>query len=194
MTSYIDFGLDYGTLLKGLFVFLARAGDVTLGTLRTISIVHGRTKAAFFLGFVEISIWLIVIATVLNEVLNKPILGIFYALGFSLGNVSGILVEKKLAFGHIALRVICQSEGKIMAEKIRETGYGVTTFIGEGKSGPVTMLYVICRRKDLQNILLTVKNIVPEAFYIIEQAGKVSKLQYPFMQPPTGWRAIMKKK
>ena len=46
--------LDTETLLTGIFIFLARVADVTLGTVRTMSIVQGRTKMAFLLGFVEI--------------------------------------------------------------------------------------------------------------------------------------------
>lgn len=194
VAGFMEIGLDFGTILAGILIFLARVADVTLGTLRTISIVHGRTKAAFLLGFLEISVWLVVIAAVLNKIMSRPILGIFYALGFSAGNVVGIMLERRMAFGHTVLRVISPRDGKKMAQKIRESGYAVTTFEGEGMAGPVTELYVVCRRRDLKNIIPIVKSIAPDAFYITEQAGSVSKVYRPFMPPPTGWRAILKKK
>lgn len=189
----MEIGLDFGTLVIGILIFLARLIDVTLGTMRTISIVHGRSKTAFFLGFVEISIWLAAISTVVNKIMSKPTLGIFYALGFSAGNVVGIMLERRLAFGHIILRVITPQNGEKMAKKVRESGYAVTTFQGEGMSGPVTELYVVCRRRALSDIIAMVKGIDPNAFYITEQAGSVSKIYHPFMQP-TGWRTIFKKK
>jgi hypothetical protein len=46
-----------------------------MGTMRTISIVQGRTKIAFILGFFEVSMWLVVISAVVNQILSKPILG-----------------------------------------------------------------------------------------------------------------------
>jgi len=187
-------GLDATTVLTGLLIFLARIADVSMGTMRTISIVHGRTKRAFFLGFIEVSVWLIVISTVINQITSKPILGLFYAFGFSSGNVVGIMIEKKLAFGHLVLRVITRRFGDIMASKIRDSGYAVTTFRGEGKLGPVTELYIVCRRRDLNDVLMQVKDIDPQAFYITEQAGSVSKVYRPSMQSHTGWRAILKMK
>lgn len=187
-------GFDFWTLLTGVLVFLARIGDVSLGTMRTISIVYGRTKVAFFLGFVEVSVWLVVITAVINRIMTKPILGIFYALGFATGNVVGIMLERRLAFGNIVLRVISPQSGKKMARLLRKMGYAVTTFEGQGMTGPVNMLYIVSRRKDLKDIMSTIMEIDPDAFYITEQAGVVSRIYRPFMPQRTGWRAILKKK
>jgi uncharacterized membrane-anchored protein YitT (DUF2179 family) len=70
----------------------------------------------------------------------------------------------------------------------------VTTFEGEGKCGAVTMLYVVCRRRDLSDILPLIKAVEPDAFYITEQAASVSKIFRPSMEPLTGGRAVLKKK
>lgn len=183
------------TIFLGLVVFFARVTDVTLGTVRTISIIQGRTKIAFMLGFFEVSLWLLVVAKVLQEVAQKPILTLFYALGFASGNVVGIYIERHLAFGYSVLRVICPQKGNEMAVVLRKAGYAVTTFIGEGLSGQVVMLYVVCLRKQLKEILSLVTDISPEAFYIIEPASSVSKMYRPyFMEAGTGWRATFKKK
>ena len=190
----MEFGLDFSTLLTALLIFVARVVDVALGTVRTISIVHGRIKTAFFLGFIEVSVWLVVMAAVLHQVMNKPVLGIFYALGFSMGNVVGIFLERKLALGNIVLRIISPHNGRIMAARIRELGFGVTTFEGEGMSGPVLELYTVCQRKNLKEILNTVENVEPNAFYMTEPAASVSKLYRAIPANPTGWRAIFKKK
>jgi uncharacterized protein YebE (UPF0316 family) len=190
----MEIGLDLATLFTGVLITLARIVDVSLGTMRTISIVHGRSRVAFVLGFLEVSIWLFVITTVINQVMTKPILGLFYALGFSLGNVVGIAMEKRLALGHTVLRVITPRNGHDMAESIRGTGCGVTTFEGEGMSGPVTELYVVCRRRDLHDVVRLVTTLDPDAFYITEQAGSVSKIYRPPLSQPTGWRSVLKKK
>ncbi|MBN1827167.1 MAG: DUF2179 domain-containing protein [Candidatus Eisenbacteria bacterium] len=186
--------MDWTVLLTGVIVFFARVGDVSLGTIRTISIVQGKTRAAFFLGFVEVCLWLFVVTTVVNQVMEQPILALFYALGFSTGNVVGIKLERRLAFGHTVLRVITPHMGKEMAAEIREIGFPVTTFTGEGRSGPITELYVACRRRDLPVILPVVHRIDPDAFYLTEQAGTVSKIRRPILTPRTGWRGIGKRK
>lgn len=190
----VEIVLDIETLVLGLIIFVARVTDVTLGTLRTVSIVQGRTKMAFFLGFVEISLWLVVISAVINKITTNPLLGFFYALGFSTGNVVGIMLERRLAFGHLILRIISRKDGRDMAEKIRAVGYGVTIFQGEGMHGPVLELYVVCRRKDLSEILPCVIDSDPDAFYTTQPVGLVNRVYRPMLQPPTGWRATFKKK
>ena len=190
----MNIGLDAGTLMTGIVIFLARVSDVSLGTVRTMSIVQGRTKMAFFLGFVEISMWLLVISAVISKITTSPILALFYALGFSTGNVVGIMIERRLAFGNLVLRVITRQNGNTMRDDIRAAGYGVTTFQGEGMQGPVMELYIVCPRKDLKEILPLITRIDPHAFYTTEQAGIVNRLYRPALQTPTGWRAILKKK
>lgn len=186
--------LDPSTLLLGVLVCLSRICDVSVGTMRTISIVHGRTRTAFFLAFVEIGLWLVVILSVLDKVAEKPALGVFYALGFAVGNVVGIKLEKNAALGNIILRVITSRNGDKLADALRKAGYPVTIFHGEGQYGPVLANYIVCTRRDLKMILPIVKSIEPDAFYITEHAGDVSKIHRPVATPATGWRAVMKKK
>lgn len=176
------------------FIFMARVADVSLGTLRTIAIVHGRTLMSFWLGFFESAIWLVVVSTIVQAVSEQPILGIVYALGFASGNLVGIKVERLIAMGHLILRVISRTNPGQIAMTLREQGYAVTSFTGEGKSGEVTELYLVCKRADLKKLLRTVLLLDPEAFYVTEQAAAVSNVYRPVMPPATGWRAILKKK
>jgi uncharacterized protein YebE (UPF0316 family) len=186
--------LEPATLLLGLLVFLARVFDVTMGTMRTISIVHGRMWVAFVLGLLEVTMWLVVISAVLSQIASKPILGVFYALGFSTGNVVGILVERRLALGRVSLNVISAAHGPQMAARLRDAGFGVTTFEGAGRDGPVTLLYIVCGRRDARTALSLVREIEPDAFYSTGMTGNVGRMTRPIMQPATGWRAIRKRK
>lgn len=186
--------MDWTVLVTGVLVFAARVADVSLGTIRTIAIVQGRTRVAFFLGFVEVTLWLWVVATVVTRVMDQPVLGLFYALGFATGSVVGIKLERRFAFGQTVLRVVTRGRGAEMAGSLREHGFPVTTFAGEGRTGPVTLLYVVCRRRDLPRILPLVTTIDSDAFYMTEQAGGVGKTIRPFHTPRTGWRAVMKRK
>ena len=175
--------IESNILVTGLIVFFARICDVSIGTIRTIVTVQGRTLIAFILAVFEISIWLGVVSAVINQVKDQPILVIFYALGYATGNVLGIKVEGKLAFGLIILRVICREKGDVLAARLRELGQPVTKFVGEGMRGPVIELYIACRRKNLKWILAEVSSIDKDAFYVVEQARSMSKILRPVSTP-----------
>ena len=185
---------DSTILLTGLVIFVARICDVSIGTVRTIITVQGRTAIAFFLATFEIIIWVLVASTVINQVKEQPILVLFYAFGYSTGNVVGIIVERKLAFGMIILRVITRRAGRQLADALRRNGQPVTIFQGEGRQGLVDELYIACRRRDLKWILDDVRRIDPTAFYVIEQARDISKVLRPTYTALGGWRARSKRK
>jgi uncharacterized protein YebE (UPF0316 family) len=186
--------MEVQVLLTGLVIFIARVCDVSIGTVRTIVTVQGRSGLAFFLGLGEITLWLGAASAVITQVKDIPILGAFYALGYATGNYLGIRMERKIALGSMILRVITAHRGKEMADCLREKGQAVTVFTGEGFKGPVKELYIVCRRRDLPWILPLVKEKDPDAFYLTEQAGSVNKILRPVGVPATGWRAIFKKK
>jgi uncharacterized protein YebE (UPF0316 family) len=124
------------TLITGLVIFLARIVDVSLGTVRTIVTVQGRSAIAFFLAIFEILIWITVASTVVQKVAAEPILAVFYALGFATGNMVGIAVERRIALGFTVLRVITRRCGRPMADRLCAMGQPVTVFRGEGMRGP----------------------------------------------------------
>jgi len=185
--------MEFSILQTGILIFFARVCDVSLGTVRTIITVQGRSVLAFFLGLFEVLIWITIVSTVVLQIKESPILVVFYAFGYATGNVVGILVERKLAFGLVVLRVITSDKGGKMAERLRSMGLAVTIFTGEGMNGPVTELYMAIRRKDLPWILTLVKEEDPAAFYITEQARDVSKSLKPISTTCNdGWSLLKK--
>lgn len=188
------FGIDIATLLTGILVFGARVIDMSIGTVRTIATVQGRTVLTFFLGLVEVTLWLIVVSTVIQQIRETPVLAVFYALGFSTGNAVGILVEKRLAMGHQIVRLITPREGREMAGKLRSEGFRVTVFQGEGARGPVHELYVVCKRRESRWAIKTAQALNPHVFYITETPGELRRLRHQLTQRPTGWRSVFKRK
>ncbi len=191
---HIESMFETNVLLTGGLVFIARIFDVAIGTVRTIVTVQGRTVLAFFLAIFEITIWVTVAGTVINQIKDEPLLVVFYAFGYATGNVVGIKVERILAFGSTILRVITRTAGLEIATHLREKGQPVTIFQGEGMKGPVHELYIACRRRDLKWILPEVQHFDPKLFYVIEQARDMSKVLKPVYSPIGGWRAIGKRK
>jgi uncharacterized protein YebE (UPF0316 family) len=189
------FELNGMIAVTGIVIFCCRIIDVSLGTLRTIIIVQGRKWMAFWLGFFEVILWLIVISAVLQRIQATPVLGIFYALGFATGNMVGIELENWLALGHIILRVISKEHFQKIATQLRGKGFSVTIFHGEGNHDSVAELYIVCRRRDLKTILRMIHAIEPTAFYVTEQAALVSKLYQPVSpQAAAGRQPFFKKR
>lgn len=186
--------MDWNLILTGLLVFGIRVLDVSMGTLRTIVTVQGRMIYAFCLGLVEVTLWLIVISAIVEEVIAKPVLILFYALGFSTGNVVGIMLEKKIALGDIILRLIVPDHLKEVHDKLKAMDFPFTIFRGEGREGPVLEFYVVCSRKDLQKILRRVLEIDPDIFYLTETPGLVRRMRQNLPMVPTGWRSTSKRK
>lgn len=191
--TFKEFYMEFSILQTGILIFFARVCDVSLGTVRTIITVQGRSVLAFFLGLFEVLIWITIVSTVVLQIKESPILVVFYAFGYATGNVVGILVERKLAFGLMVLRVITANAGQKMAERLRNRGLAVTIFYGEGMNGTVTELYMAIRRKDLPWILTLVKEEDHAAFYITEQARDVSKSLKPISTTCNdGWSLFKK--
>ena len=186
--------LDLNTLLTGLIIFAARITDVSIGTVRIIVTVQGRSIIAFFLAIFEVLIWITVVSTVIHKINDQPMLAFFYAFGYATGNVVGIRLERKLALGFIILRVITRTAGKSLADRIRAMGQPVTVFRGEGMCGPVDELYIACRRRELKRILEFVKKEEPGAFYLTEMAHDIRKTVRPPYSLFNGRRLLLKRR
>jgi uncharacterized protein YebE (UPF0316 family) len=186
--------MDVNTLVTGFLIFVARIGDVSIGTVRTIVTVQGRSVLAFFLAIFELLIWITVASTVIHKMKDQPILALFYAFGYATGNVAGIAVERKIALGITVLRVFTRTAGKQLTDRIRNMGQPVTIFRGEGMRGPVDELYIACRRRHLKKMLDVVKEEDPDAFYITEMARDIRKAVRPSHFQFTGWRSVFKRK
>lgn len=170
-------------LLTGALVFFARILDVAMGTLRTMMAIQGRTMNAFFLGFGEVIIWILVVSAVVGQIRESPALILFYAFGFASGNAVGIYVERKLALGNVALKVISMKEEDTLVDKLRAAGQPVTVFAGMGMHGPVHQLFMVCRRRDVNRLLEIVKSVDSNAFIITEMVKDVNKFLNPIRIP-----------
>ncbi|MBC8367728.1 DUF2179 domain-containing protein [bacterium] len=176
-----------------LLIFFARIVDVTLGTLRTILVVRGRLLMSSLLGFVEVSIWIIVITRVMKH-LDNPWNMLGWAAGFAAGNAVGILVERRLAMGKMVLRIITRRQSETVAAALRGAGFGVTVFDGRGLSGPVKLLYLVLDRSKLKDVKQLVMETDPEAVLITEDVREFQDQLRPTNVPRTGILSAFKKK
>lgn len=182
-----------------LLIFLARALDMTLSTLRIVFIAQGRRRLAPLIGFFESLVWLMVIGQVLQH-LSNPVCFIAYAAGFSMGNLVGLRLEERLAIGVRILRIIMNDDFDESAERLvarlREIGLGVTVVDGQGMKGPVKILFTLVHRRDLGRALDLVRGDHPDVFFSVEDVrqAKQGLLPLPATAKRRGLRRVRKSK
>jgi len=159
-----------------LLIFLARIADVSMAAMRIIFVTRGIRTLAAAIGFFEIMIWLIGITQIMQN-LNNPVNYIAFAAGFSMGTFVGITIERKIAIGNLAVQFITNKDPASLLRCFREKGYGVTTIDGTGAMGPVKIVYVVARRRLLDQVLNMIKKFDRDAFYTIEEVMTVARLR-----------------
>lgn len=188
----MEFLNDLPIWLVAALIFTLRVADVSLGTMRTLSVVQGRIKLSVFLGFIEILIWITAISQVISRLDESPGLSIAYAAGFAAGNACGILLDKTLATGLCVVRMITRVDSHELVDRLQAGGSTVTSFAGTGADGPRTLLFTLCPKRDLEEIISVARGIDPKLFYTVE---RFTRAEHAGPLPgPTGWRAVLKKK
>lgn len=168
----------YTWIALPLLVFLARVVDVSLGTIRIIFTSRGKKHLAPLLGFVEVFIWVSVIAEITKGAHNIAAY-LAYAGGFATGNYIGMWIEERLAIGNLVIRAILPENKTSLVEELRGAGYGVTSVNAQGAKGPVKLVYTIVSRKDLPNVIETIHNTYPKTFFTVEELRSVEQGVFP---------------
>ena len=122
-----DFSLiDKTMIIFGIQLFLFRILDVSLGTIRTVFTVRGKSSMAALCGFFEVLIWFIVVREALSSGGNHIITAVFYAGGFAAGTLIGGILSEKLVNGKIEVQIIVCENADILEKAIRDAGFGLS--------------------------------------------------------------------
>ena len=157
------------TILFALMIMSLRIIDVSLGTIRMIITVQGKKYIAGAIGFVEVTIWVVAISSVMSQ-LDNWINVAAYSSGFALGTVLGIILEQKLGSGFVWLNIISMNFADDITDALRQNKFGVTLVPGEGASGGVTVLLVLIPRKRQKEIMQLIIDIDPKAFVTMQSS------------------------
>lgn len=166
-----------------LLVFFARITDVTLGTLRIIFTSRGRRNIAPLLGFVEVFIWVTVIAEITRGAHNI-VAYLAYAGGFAVGNYVGMYIEDKLAIGMLVVRAIVPDHIQGLTERLHDKGYGVTNVNAQGSQGPVKLVYTVVMRRNLPEVAAIIQETYPNAFFTVEELRSAKRGVFPPASSP----------
>jgi len=170
-------------------IFLARIVDVSLQTIRIISISRGIRWLAPLVGFFEVLIWLLAIGQIMKTI-SHPVAYIAYAAGFATGTAIGQVLERRLTLGMVIVRVITPNDGPGLCQKLHEQGFGFTAVPGHGSAGPVEVIFTVVRRQYLHQVLSVIRETLPDAFYSIEEVTSARETVYPLIAKRDPFRAF----
>ncbi|NDL67153.1 DUF2179 domain-containing protein [Anaerotalea alkaliphila] len=138
---------------------------VPMLALRTISMVKKLSLLTAFFGFLESLVYVFGLAIVLTG--EQSILAMLvYAFGFAMGLIVGIHIENRIAIGYTSVLVNIRNKNAEMIAALREKGFGVTVFEGEGKDSTRYRLDILTKRNRELELLELIDLYEPTAFVI----------------------------
>ncbi len=135
-------------------VCAAKIIEITIQSLKTCMMVKGQRLKAAGLGFVECTIWGLVISTIIGTLGDNLFLLLFYCVGYATGLFLGSTIENKIALGTSNLEIIANDESteKITAY-LKERSMGYTIFEGYGSKHKMNMIFIVLPRKISGKVL-----------------------------------------
>lgn len=154
-------------------IFLARLLDVSLGTIRTIYTIKGKNVLASFIGFIEITVWFLVVKEALNDSNSSWWIVISYALGFSLGTYLGGEISNLFSKTKLSVQVITSKIDNNMVHEIRKKGYAVSVLNVEGNHGDKLMLFIEIDGNKLDRLQKLIRKLDQKAFVVVNETKYV---------------------
>ncbi len=140
-----------------LIVCAAKIIEITIQSLKTCMMVKGQRLKAAGLGFLECTIWGLVISTIIGTLGDNLFLLGFYCIGYATGLFLGSTLEGKIALGTSSLQLIANDENTAkIVEYLQENARGYTVFEGHGSTEKMNMIFIVLPRRE---VLATTKSI-----------------------------------
>ena len=162
-------------ILTCLKIFLARIVDVSLGTIRTVLVVKGKSITPAVVAFFEVLIWFVVAREALNTDLDSILIPIFYSLGYATGTFIGTFITSRLVDGLIGVQVITKSTNSKMLKEMRDKGFGVSVvdLKKTNDNHKKDMLIIQLNKKKLKELTRVIRTNDPDAFVVINETKYV---------------------
>ena len=168
----------FAILALPFFIFIARAINVSLGTIRIAFVSKGYKYYAPIIGFFEAIVWLFAIAQVVNDITNLWLV-FAYGLGFSAGTYVGIIIEEKLSLGQVRLRLIVRTNYDEIITILQSEGHLLTIVKADYRKDNARVISLLVRRNEVKKVIKTINKINEKVFYSIEDVRKVSEEDEP---------------
>jgi uncharacterized protein YebE (UPF0316 family) len=158
----------FSYFLLPFLIFLARICDVSINTIRIIYMLGGRRATATLLGFFEAFIWLMAIRQIFQH-LDNWVCYIAYPAGFASGVWVGMIIEERIAYGKVIVRIITRKDVLELISYLNQQSFRYTKVNAEGPNGHENLVFTVLERERLDDLLNKLKEIIPSAFYTVER-------------------------
>lgn len=177
-------------MINIILILILQLVYVPILTLRTIFLVKNMTTIAAILGFAESLIYVFGLSLVFSGE-QGPLAMLVYALGFGLGILVGGAVENKLAIGYNSFSVNLMNKNTNLINHLRNEGFGVTVYEGEGRDSKRYSLDILTKRTREEELLDLINKYEPTAFivsyeprrfkggFLVNSMKKAKKLKLP---------------
>ncbi|GEM01903.1 Uncharacterized protein YebE, UPF0316 family [Halolactibacillus halophilus] len=146
---------------------------VSLSTIRVILTLKGQKYIAAAIGTLEIMLYTVGLGLVLDN-LDRIENLIAYGIGYGIGVIIGSKIEERLALGYTTVNVISSDPELNFTERLRENGYGVTSWYAYGMEGDRLSMQILTPRKYESHLYHTIKEIDPKAFIISYEPKQIN--------------------
>jgi len=163
----------FNYLVLPLLIFLARIADVSINTIRIIYVLGGRRWIATMLGFFESFIWLMAIRQIFEH-LDNWVSYIAYPAGFACGIYVGMLIEERIAFGKVIVRIITRRDVKELLDHLNSQKLRFTQVDAMGPNGNENLVFTVMERERLEGFIQQMTQLVPTAFYTVERVNRAT--------------------
>lgn len=175
------FGLSeqfYSYVFLPLLIFIARITDVSINTIRIIYVLGGRRVTATLLGFFESLVWLMAISQIFNH-LDNWVCYVAYPGGFATGIFVGMVIEERIAYGKVIVRIITRKSVTGLMDYLTGEGFRYTHVDSVGPDGRENLVFTVLEREKLDALLATLRENLPTAFYTVEKVNRASDSAFP---------------
>src|SRR5215471_16750316 len=163
--------MNMTVLITFWLIVLARITDVSLDTIRTVSVIQGRRTFAAVLGFFEAVVYICAVAKVLLN-MSQPVYALAYGLGFATGTYLGMVIEQRLAFGK-QLVFLLTPKGPDLAEVLRAADYLLAELKGRTRDGDLTILCVEIARREAKKLIRIASAVDERCVVIVHDIRRV---------------------
>ena len=164
----------FSYVLLPLLIFFARIFDVSINTVRIIYVLGGRKLTSTLLGFFESFVWLMAIRQIFEH-LDNWICYVAYPAGFAAGIFVGMIIEEKIAYGKVIVRIITRKDIQALLQYLNKQYQRYTYVKAEGPDGHENLVFTVLEREKLEELLMTMKEILPTAFYTVEKVNRAAE-------------------
>ncbi len=159
-----------------LFVLIicVRTISITFGSLRNIYRLKKQIMVVIGTSAIEVALWLVIISKALEQIRSEPFYAVIYGIGFAIGSVFGVLIEKNIPLGNAQV-IFFAPKDLGLAEVIHRNGFAATTLEGHGLKENIDVVFCYVQKREVRHL----QEILPQderLFYTIDYGIKSSKL------------------